>query len=293
MSALLPASLRARAEGLQWRAPGIHAEVGHGTRAGNALGPGIEFAQYRAFEAGDDVRHLDKHVYGRLGRTVIRQFTQEQALRVHVLLDASASMGWDADKWRTAQQVAALCTLVSLQGGDHVSLLTAQAGRLEAGPRLTRVAMIDDALERLAQVTPGGRTERLEPIARASIDRMHGRGLVVVVSDWLMEDAHDAIRVWRAQGYALLALQVLGRTDVTPEADVRGWARLVDVETGEVLDRFVDEGTVQAYQEVVQAWQAELRASVLRAEGHWFGVRADRDDPSEILSRWQRMGLVT
>ena len=152
MNALLPAGVRSQAAGAAWRAPWVSAAVGYGMRTGTALGSGVEFSQYRAFETGDDLRHVDKHVYGRLGRTVVRQYTQEQAVRVSVLLDASASMGWDLDKWRTAQRIAALSTLVSLQGGDHASLSLAQEGRIQEGPWRANPTSIDEELDRLGRV---------------------------------------------------------------------------------------------------------------------------------------------
>src|SRR5690606_601697 len=109
------------------RAP---ANAAIGERRSRAIGSGMEFAQYKDYEPGDDLRHLDRHVYARLGKTVVRRYHLEQRLRVAVLLDASASMAVDPASWRRAVDVAAVFGEAALNGGDQVRFGVARGGRV-------------------------------------------------------------------------------------------------------------------------------------------------------------------
>lgn len=293
MNDLLPAAVRARVGGSRWRPLHAKADVGVGARRSKSIGPGIEFAQYRDYEAGDDLRYLDQHVYARLGRTVVRQFTVEQQLRVSVLLDRSASMGVDPGKWRVAQQIAALCGFLTLNGTDRAAMASFSGEGLRWGRAFTQAPKLEHELDRISEIVPRGHISRLDDVAAPSLEHLHGRGLLVVISDWLMDGVEEAIKMWRARGQELLAVQVLGQQDAEPGDDVLGWSRLVDVETDERSERYVDERALREYREVFRAWQEGVRDAVWKAEGRWVSVRADRHDVSELLTTFRRSGLIT
>lgn len=293
MNDLLPAAVRARVGGSKWLPLHARADVGVGARRSKAIGPGIEFAQYRDYEMGDDLRYLDKHVYARLGRTVIRQFTVEQQMRASILLDASASMTVDPRKWRMAQELAALCGFVTLNGSDRVTYASFGGSGLRWGTSFSQPAKLEQQLDRIAELEPQGRTERLDEIARRSLEHLQGRGMLIVISDLFMDGIEEALKIWRARGQEILAVQVLGPHDVEPGEEILGWSRLVDVETHERSERYVDARALAEYREAFRSWQQDLRDAVWAAEGRWVSVRSDHDELAKLLTSFRRTGLIT
>lgn len=293
MNDLLPAAVRARVGGSKWLPLHAKADVGVGGRSSKKIGPGLEFAKYKDYEIGDDLRHLDQHVYARLGRTVIRQFTVEQQLRVAILLDRSASMGVDPAKWRIAQQIASLCGFVTINGSDRAVMASFHDDELRWGTPFSQFRQLDHEIDRIAATERFGRTRRLDEVAARSLEHLYGRGLLIVVSDWLMDGVQEAVTMWRGRGQEILAVQVLGRQDAEPGDDLLGWSRLVDVETHERSERYVDAGALREYRDVFRAWQDELRDAVWKAEGRWVAVRSDRDDLPTLLTRFRRNGWIT
>lgn len=292
MSSLLPPDLRARLGASRWVALRAQADSAVGERRSKAIGAGIEFAQHRDYEVGDDLRYLDRHVYARHRRPVVRQFSVEQRLRVTVLLDASASMGVDPEKWRRAQELAAVFGLVTINGGDQVRYGVVARGDIAWGRVASRRIQLERELDRLEAVEPSGALDDLTDVASRSMERLGPEGLLVVVSDWLCDGVQGALKRWRVRGQEVVAVQVVAPVDAEPGGDARGWLALRDVETGDVLERHVDGATLAAYREAFEAWEHELRSTVWGAEGRWFSVRSDAGT-ADAVQRLRHQGLVT
>jgi uncharacterized protein (DUF58 family) len=272
------------------RAP---ANAAIGERRSKAIGPGIEFAQYRDYEPGDDLRYIDRHVYARLGRVVIRQFNVEQRLRVSVLLDASASMALDPASWRRAVELAAVFGEVTLNGGDQVRFGVARGDRVTWGPIATRGPQLQRELARLASLEPGGAIGSLAEVALRSLEPLGRPGVLVVVSDWLVEGFAEALKTWRVRGQEVVAVQVLGAAEAGRSRSETGWVQLVDVETGEVVERRLDAQAWSLYAREVEAWSEEVRAAVWAAEGRWCRVASDVPLDEAAIQAFRRQGLIT
>src|SRR3990172_7923871 len=110
-----------------------------GERRSTKRGTSIEFADYRDYVAGDDLRRLDWNVYARLERPFVKLFEEEEDLAVHVLVDISASMDWgeaETHKLRYALRMAGAIGAVALAAGDRLTVATMQArgGARQFGP---------------------------------------------------------------------------------------------------------------------------------------------------------------
>src|SRR5215813_1359907 len=109
----------------------VRAGVTKGERRSTKRGTSIEFADYRDYTRGDDLRRVDWNVYARLERPYIKLLEEEEDLAVHVLLDASRSMDYGAafdptqesrNKFHYAQRLAAALGYVALAAGDRLTL---------------------------------------------------------------------------------------------------------------------------------------------------------------------------
>ncbi|WP_438316668.1 DUF58 domain-containing protein [Sporosarcina sp. FA9] len=99
--------------------------LGHhkGTHRSRKMGSSLDFSDYREYHPGDDLRHIDWNVYARTDKPFIKQFLDEQEMRIHILLDPTKSMGAD-DKWDFARQLAIALGHIALKSGDTLSFST-------------------------------------------------------------------------------------------------------------------------------------------------------------------------
>ena len=103
-----------------------------GERLTKRRGESVEFADYRSYVSGDDLRFLDWNVYARLDQLFLKLFLQEEDLHVSVLIDGSKSMDWgEPNKWLYARRIAAAIAYIGLVNFDRVSLYT-HAGGLQS-----------------------------------------------------------------------------------------------------------------------------------------------------------------
>ena len=99
--------------------------LGHhkGTHRSRKTGTSLDFSDFREYHPGDDLRHIDWNVYARTGQPFIKQFLDEQEMRIHIVLDPTKSMGVDG-KWEFAQRLSIGLAQIGLKSGDTVSIST-------------------------------------------------------------------------------------------------------------------------------------------------------------------------
>jgi uncharacterized protein (DUF58 family) len=183
-------------------------------------GPSVEFADYREYAPGDDLRHLDWSVYARLDRLVVRLCVEEEDVRIDVLVDASESMrfGEPETKLDYARRVAAAIGYLGIAGLDRVGVATF-AERL--GPRL-RAARGRGQLLALLRFLDAIRCDESVPTNLAAALERYGRetvrpGVVFVVSDFL--DASDYVTSLKRlahRRFDVNLIQVLTPEEVDP-----------------------------------------------------------------------------
>src|SRR5262245_34540731 len=95
-----------------------------GERRSTRRGASVEFADFRKYEAGDDFRHVDWSIYARLERLMLRQFVEEEDVRIDILLDQSKSMhfGAMATKFDFARRTAATLAFLGISSLDRVGV---------------------------------------------------------------------------------------------------------------------------------------------------------------------------
>lgn len=242
---LLPAELRARLADIEIRARRITHAGRLGQQASRSRGPGIEFAQYRSYEPGDEPRQIDWKLFARSDRYFIREAERDSPLTLWLLVDASASMG-QADLARpawsrlhAARRIAACAIEIALRQGDSVGLVvlggrgSAQAPSPALLPPASGLRQRDRCLRLLAAVEAGGAWPESRTL-RAAIERIPIGAEVLLLSD-LFDDAAVALaeRLAAAQR-AVATLQIL--TADERDFPFTGACRFEDPETGALLD---------------------------------------------------------
>lgn len=206
-------------------------------------GASVEFADHRAYTHGDELRHLDWRLYGRSDRFFVKQYEAETNLTVHLLLDASGSMGYPergVTKLACASYLAAGLAYLAWRQRDAVGLSVFDTTVRQQLPPQTRRGHVQQVFDALERVTPGGETAVAEVLQAAGM-ALRRRGLIVLLSD-LLEDAGEilhALAVLRGHGHDVIVLQVLDRGEL--ELGLRGPVLVEDLETGALLATDADE----------------------------------------------------
>lgn len=246
-----------RFSSLRLASPGAATALQQGDRRSPFRGRGVEFADYRPYDPGDDVRLVDWNVYLRLGQAVVRQFNEERSLAMKICLDTSESMAFGSPrKADHGAQLAAALALVSLTHRDPVGLCFYGGDRLLQQTKASNLDGLAEILHVLERVEPGGRGD-----AHAQIVRQLGQGRsdrIVLVTDLLLEDAprDGLLRLIAASSRYPVVLHVLSEDELSPDfSDV---AKIVDAETDESFVIRDDASARRDYQAGLDAWLAGI-----------------------------------
>ncbi len=229
-----------------------------GERKSKRRGSSVEFAEHRNYTYGDDLRHIDWNVYGRLDKLFLKLFLEEEDLHVYTLLDTSLSMDFgEPTKLRYGKQVAAALAFIGLVNHDRVLVDTFSA-QLEQGLHGIRGrSQMWRVVQYLEHLQPSG-TSNLTASAREFAIRHAGKGVVVVISDFMDKQGYqEALRYLLARNMDIYVVQVLSQEEVTPE--LVGDLRLVDVEDGEAAEITISAPLLKRYKDTLNAFVGGLK----------------------------------
>ena len=237
-------------------------------RKSRQTGSSLEFADYRNYSAGDDLRSIDWNIYGRLDRLFVKLYEQEQDLHIYLLLDASASMRWSppnlSSKLDQARRIAASLAYIGLANLDRVNVLWF-ADLLLGDMGLTRgKSQFHKVLGYLERApSPNGASTGLLSSARAFAQRMKRRGLVFLISD-LFDPAgyEEALALLRYHQFEVHVIQTLDPAELRPRES--GDLRLIEAETGEIFEVTASEALLRRYENEIDAFVAGAEAYCLR-----------------------------
>jgi uncharacterized protein (DUF58 family) len=289
---LLDETVRRKLETLSLVARRVRAGAMKGERRSSKHGTSIEFADYRAYSPGDDLRRLDWNVYARMDKPVVKLFEDEEDLAVHVWVDASASMGFpqdgqqDAHKLTYARRLAAALGYIALAENDRVLL---SAGSKSFGPARGRGQVVP-MLRFLQSVEPAGQTDLNQALSDYAV-RAARPGLMFVISDLFSPSGfEDGLSQLLGKGYEVVILQVLSREEVQPA--LAGDLRLIDSETGAAQEISLDDGLRELYARRLAAWRDELRQRCGRRGVGFASMVTDSPYERVILGDLRRLGWV-
>jgi uncharacterized protein (DUF58 family) len=248
-------------------------------------GPGIDVADLREYQAGDDLRHIDWNVTARMDAPYVREYLEDREVTAWLLLDRSPSMGFgpiERRKHVVVAEVAAVLAQLLARGGNRVGAVlfdTEVEQTVPPGQGRDQVLRILSLLMREPAGEPRKAAPRTTDLAvplRAALGIARRRSLVVIVSDFLSEPGWERPLALLARKHDVVAVQVVDRRDF--ELPAVGMIYVEDAETGEQI--FVDTDDV-AFQRRLRAAaderQAGLQASCRAAGTDLFPVATDED----------------
>jgi uncharacterized protein (DUF58 family) len=284
-----------------------HVRVGQvaGERRSTRRGTSVEFADYRDYVQGDDLRRVDWNIYARLERPYVKLFEEEEDLAVHILLDGSGSMDWggeggggaeepgsggaEENKWLYARRLAAALGYVALVGGDRLTVSVFSSSMSSFGPVRGRghTLRLFDWLENLEAE---GTTD-LNGSLRAYAISGGRPGLTVLISDLFSPGGYvEGLTALAARGHEVAVIHVLSPDEVEPP--LGGDLRLLDIETDNPQEVTIDGGMRSLYQRRLAAWRDEIRAACRGRDAHYVPVETDTPFDRVVLYDLRRSGIV-
>lgn len=289
---LLSSELLAKLEQLELHTRRSLRGRANGERRSPRKGRSVEFADFRNYAPGDDLRFIDWNLYARLDRLFLKLFLDEEDLQLHVLLDASPSMDFgEPTKALFAKRLGAALGVVGLQRGDRVSVRTLGAGINEAIGSFRGRGQIYRWLSHVASLETRADTPSLLEAARRFVATRPLAGLTVLVSDLLDRHGYEAaIRALAARRGELFVIHVLSREELEPH--LRGDLRLVDSEDGQEREVTLTPSLLARYRRTLAAFIGQAREFCVRHGVTYVSVASDEPIELMMLEVLRRRGLL-
>lgn len=322
---LLDSKLIARLGQLDLTSRKIFAGKLKGERRSKKRGESVEFADHRPYVSGDDLRHIDWNIYGRLDRFFMKIFMEEEDLSLHIVLDCSESTDCgNPNKFFYMQQTAMALGYVGLVNLNRVAV-TAIGGQFvpsgmtdkeaadlrAAGTRIGATGVppvgedaspvynirdlrgrrrVQDLARFLCSLRPTGGTSFAEQAKRIALTR-RGKGVMIVLSDFFMKEGYETgLRLLIGRGYDLFAIQILSPQEVEP--DIKGDLRLRDVEDYDTAEVTISAPLLKKYKQVLAAYCGGLRDFCARREITCLTVQSNMPIDSLLLDYLRKRGLL-
>jgi uncharacterized protein (DUF58 family) len=283
---LEPAAL-ARVKNLSMVARGVVEGAISGMHASPYKGFSVEFAEHREYTAGDDPRHLDYKMLARTDRLYIKQYEEETNMRVQILLDISASMGYHhatkISKLDYACYLTAILSYLMTRQQDAVGLCTFDTEIRLDMPARSSPRHFNEMMRQLESLQPSQETDIAETLHKLA-NRFKKRCLIVLISD-LYDEPDEVMRAlhhFRHRRHEVIVFQVFDKAEI--EFPFRDVISFHDMETREKLQ--IDPAYVRdAYREQVAAFIESYRRAC--AESQIDFVTTDTTVPYDfMLSRY-------
>lgn len=280
--ALLDAAFLARLERLALRSRNRAGGARAGAHRSRRRGQSLEFVDHREYVPGDDIRHLDWHLIGRLDKLFIKLFEAREDRTLALLLDRSGSM--KGAKWTAARKAAAAMAYASLCGLDRVQLVAIdRQAHVQGRPVRGR-----SAVHRFFKYLTGAESTGETDLARAlrSLPPARAGAMTVLITDlWDPKGFDAAFSRLAHRGGDGHVLHIIDQRELVPP--LVGDLTLVDAETGAELNVTVDRPTREAYTARAEGWlEAAEEAARRRGLGYF---RLDAALPVEdALLEWLR-----
>lgn len=264
-----------------------------GERRSTRRGSSVEFADYRDYTKGDDLRRVDWNIYARLERPYVKLFEEEEDLAVHILLDGSGSMDWgsgEENKWLCARRLAAALGYIALVDGDCLTVCILRHPQIATLGPLRGQGNALRLFEWLETLPAEGTTDLNAALRNYALSG--GRaGVAILISDMFSPAGFaDGLTRLAASGYELTLIHVLSPDEIAPP--LGGDLRLLDVERGDPQEVTIDAGVLALYRRRLEEWQEEIRAVCRARDMRYIPIATAMPLERIVLYEMRRSGLV-
>ncbi|MGE0756264.1 MAG: DUF58 domain-containing protein [Pirellulaceae bacterium] len=262
-----------------------------GERRSKRKGQSVEFADFRNYVPGDDIRFIDWNLYARLDRLFLKLFLEEEDLHFYALVDVSRSMEFgEPSKLQFARQLAGALGFIGLCRADRVKVEALGATRHNPGPVLRGRKGLWRLVEYLNNVEPGQNV----PLAAAVKEfclRNTGQGILVLITDLMDKEGYEAaLRMLLAQRFDTYVVHVLSPEELDP--DLKGDLKLVDCEDGDIAEITVSRPLLDRYRRTLASFVEGAREFCTRRGMTYLMTKSDTPVETIVANYLRSRGLV-
>ena len=262
-----------------------------GERKSKRKGQSVEFADFRQYVPGDDLRFIDWNLYARMERLYLKLFLEEEDLHFYALIDASTSMDFgEPTKLQYAKQLAASLGFIGLCRADRVKIETLGTSSRQPGPTLRGRASLWRMMEYLEGIQPGENVGLAEGVRNFCL-RNTGKGILVLITDLMDKEGYEkALRFLVTQQMDVYLLHVLCPEELNPE--IKGDLKLIDCEDEDVAEVTVSRPLLDKYKRTVAAFLDGAREFCTRRGMSYLMTSTETSVETLVANYLRRRGLV-
>ncbi len=291
---LIDSELMAKLDQVDVMSRKIFAGKLQGERRSKRRGVSVEFADYRHYAHGDDLRFVDWNIYARLDKLFLKMFLEEEDLSVLIAIDSSASMNWgNPSKFYFCQRLAMALGYIALSNHNRVTLYAFDSEGVRPLSNLRGRRRTREMGEWILGLEPGGAGAFGEAMRTIALGRQ-GKGLMVILSDFMFKEGYEkGLRYLAGGGYDTFCLQILSPEEVDPgKHGLAGDLRLTDVEDEDLAEVTVSAHLLRRYKENLDAYCGRIRDFCVRRGMMHLTIDTATDMTDLLLDYLRKRGLL-
>jgi uncharacterized protein (DUF58 family) len=262
-----------------------------GERRSKRRGQSVEFADYRNYVIGDDLRFIDWNIYGRLDRLFLKLFLEEEDLSLYILLDVSKSCDFGTpNKAAYLKQVAAALGYVGLVNYNRVAIAAMADGIVAETGAMRGRRRVPQMIDFISKLQPTGASHFADACRKFALAHRQ-KGVCVVLSDFFVKEGFEAGLRYVAGGkYDLFCVQVLSPQEIDP--DISGDLKLKDVEDSDMAEVSVTQPLIKKYKANLNAYCLSLKEYLTRRGATYLFSSTTVPFDTLVLNYLRQRGLL-
>jgi uncharacterized protein (DUF58 family) len=265
-----------------------------GERRSKKRGISVEFADYRHYTHGDDLRFVDWNIYARLDKLFLKMFIEEEDLSLILAVDTSASMDWgNPGKFAFMQRLAMALGYIGLVNHNRVSLFAFGDSDLRPITSLRGRRRTREMGSWILDLEPGGSSGFDDAMRTIALSRQ-GKGVMCILSDFMFKEGYEkGLRYLAGGGYDTFCLQLLSPEEIDPgQSGLAGDLRLTDIEDDDMAEVTVSAALLKRYKENLNAYCGKLREYCVRRGMIHVTVDTNTEMDALLLDYLRKRGLL-
>lgn len=262
-----------------------------GERRSKRRGQSVEFADYRNYVVGDDLRFIDWNLYARLERLFLKLFLEEEDLALYLLADMSKSCDYgDPNKAHYIRQVTAALGYIGLVNYNRVSITAMANGIVADSGAMRGRRRVAQMLDFITRLEPEGPSHLAEACRRFALQHRQ-KGVLVVVGDFFDKGGYEnGLRYVAGGKYDLFCVQVLSPQEIDP--DLTGDLKLRDIEDGDMAEVSITQPLIRKYKANLNAYCLALKDYITRRGGTYLFTSTAVPFDTLVLNYLRERGLL-
>jgi uncharacterized protein (DUF58 family) len=262
-----------------------------GERRSKRRGQSVEFADYRNYTVGDDLRFIDWNIYGRLDKLFLKLFLEEEDLSLYVLLDVSKSCDYgNPQKARYIKQVAAALGYIGLVNYNRVTIVAMADGIVAETGAMRGRRRVSQMIDFVSKLEPTGASHLAEACKRFALAHRH-KGVCVVISDFFDKGGYEnGLRYVAGGKYDLFCVQTLSPQEIEP--DLQGDLKLRDMEDDDMAEVSITQPLLKQYKANLNAYCLSLKDYITKRGGTYLFTSTAVPFDTLVLNYLRERGLL-